>query len=101
MNCRINQAGDTYDVRCSCGFEALDVGDLDSAGEVRRLHLSDDHSYDLLRAHMIAEHGFEADDFDGDALGGPITDVATLRYLHEPWSKEKGHRESDLLEEAS
>jgi len=43
LDCHINQAGDTYDVICSCGWKALDCDDLESAGELRRLHLGDDH----------------------------------------------------------
>lgn len=42
----INQAGDTYDVVCSCSWKAEDVGDLESAGEVLRIHLGDDHCPD-------------------------------------------------------
>jgi hypothetical protein len=42
----ILQAGDTYDVVCDCGWKALDCDDLESAGEVKRLHLGDDHCPD-------------------------------------------------------
>lgn len=43
VDCHINQAGDTYDVVCSCGWCAEDCADLESAGELVRLHLGDDH----------------------------------------------------------
>jgi hypothetical protein len=39
----INQAGDTYDVRCSCGWEALDVETLETAGHLLALHRGDEH----------------------------------------------------------
>jgi hypothetical protein len=39
----IFQAGDTYDVRCTCGWDALDCDDLESAGRLEDLHRGDEH----------------------------------------------------------
>jgi hypothetical protein len=39
----IYAAGDTYDVRCTCGWEVLGVGDLGSAGHLSDLHRGDVH----------------------------------------------------------
>lgn len=55
-------------------------------------------NYDVMRAHLIADHGYTDDYFDEDyPVGGPITELSTLRWLHAAWANEKGHRDSDLL----
>ncbi len=55
-------------------------------------------TYEVLRAHLIAEHGYTDAYFDTDyPVGGPINDLSTLRWLHACWSTEKGHRDVDIL----
>jgi hypothetical protein len=54
-------------------------------------------TYAKLRAHLIAVHRYTDGYFDRDyPIGGPITDVGTLRWLHSAWSNEPGHRDSDI-----
>lgn len=54
-------------------------------------------TYEIMRAHLMDAHDYKAEYFDTDyPIGGPINDLKTLRWLHEPWCKEKGHRDIDL-----
>ena len=48
--------------------------------------------YDVLRAHLIAEHGYTDAYFDEDyPIGGPIRDIDSLRWLHAPSVKSRDY----------
>lgn len=48
--------------------------------------------YDRLRKHLIEQHGYTDEYFDHDyAIGGPIRELETLRWLHAPAVKTREH----------
>ena len=69
LDCHVNQAGDTYDVVCNCGWKALDCDDPESAGELQRLHVGDDHCHDcgavLTTIDMVCASCEQAELIDG------------------------------------